>query len=183
MDTPNNWNTYGLRWDMYDWMQYCYSPGLTPITNNVYISDWDSSLDTSLLEKHNIKTILCVNERAKPAYMLDKYISNDIVHYQLQAEDMPTEDLARFFRWSYDFINNSRDRGNVLVHCTAGISRSATIVTHYLLWKAKQEIPTTTLSEVLEFMKKRRPCINPNPSFMKQLHAAEKKMDTSLSKK
>ncbi|XP_042303626.1 dual specificity protein phosphatase 4 [Sceloporus undulatus] len=54
--------------------------------------------------------------------------------------------------------------GRVLVHCHAGISRSATICLAYLIMKKRVK-----LEEAFEFVKQRRSIISPNFSFMGQL--------------
>lgn len=41
--------------------------------------------------------------------------------------------LSRFFDEGADFIHNHLKYGNVLVHCYAGISRSASLVVAYLI--------------------------------------------------
>ena len=56
-------------------------------------------------------------------------------HLVLQAEDQPLFDLSQFFDQSFTFIEEGRKHGNVLVHCMAGISRSATLVALYLMRK------------------------------------------------
>jgi len=48
------------------------------------------------------------------------------------AEDRSGYDLSKHFDETYCFIDRNR-HGNVLVHCVAGISRSATIVAAYLM--------------------------------------------------
>ena len=64
--------------------------------------------------------------------------------------------------------------GRVLVHCYAGISRSATIVISYLMREHSM-----SLSAATEHTRSRRWFINPNIGFRKQLHkfAAELEKD------
>lgn len=54
--------------------------------------------------------------------------------------------------------------GRVLVHCQAGISRSATICLAYLI-NARR----VSLDEAFDFVKRRRQVISPNLAFMGQL--------------
>lgn len=61
--------------------------------------------------------------------------------------------------------------GNVLVHCHMGISRSAAIILGYLM-KTKQ----WTLEKSLWVLKVKRPIVNPNPGFMDNLFAYERKL-------
>lgn len=65
-----------------------------------------------------------------------------------------------------DFISDSvkNSKGRVLVHCQAGISRSATICLAYLISRHRLR-----LDEAYEYVKKRRSVISPNFNFMGQL--------------
>lgn len=54
--------------------------------------------------------------------------------------------------------------GRVLVHCQAGISRSATICLAYLMHTQR-----VRLDEAFNFVKQRRHVISPNLAFMGQL--------------
>lgn len=56
------------------------------------------------------------------------------------------------------------NRGKVLVHCHAGISRSATICMAYLMATRKLR-----MEEAYEFVKTRRRVVSPNFNFMGQL--------------
>jgi protein-tyrosine phosphatase len=55
-------------------------------------------------------------------------------------------------------------RGNVLVHCHAGVSRSATLVIAYLMQEKR-----LTFDEAFSYASKFRPVIFPNQGFQKQL--------------
>ena len=73
--------------------------------------------------------------------------------------------LSYVFLYFYlisDSVKNSK--GRVLVHCQAGISRSATICLAYLISRHRLR-----LDEAYEYVKKRRSVISPNFNFMGQL--------------
>ncbi|KAK2827389.1 hypothetical protein Q7C36_018315 [Tachysurus vachellii] len=83
----------------------------------------------------------------------------------IPVEDNHKEDISSWFTEAIDFIDSVKDsNGRVLVHCQAGISRSATICLAYLMKKKR-----VCLDEAFEFVKQRRSIISPNFSFMGQL--------------
>jgi protein-tyrosine phosphatase len=77
------------------------------------------------------------------------------------VKDLPDEQLSRYFEEAYEFIEKSE---KVFVHCAQGKSRSATIVISYLIKKNKMDF-----QEAYDFVKSKRPCINPNNGFIEQL--------------
>uniref|UniRef100_A0A8C5USK5 Dual specificity protein phosphatase n=1 Tax=Microcebus murinus TaxID=30608 RepID=A0A8C5USK5_MICMU len=89
-------------------------------------------------------------------------------HYQykcIPVEDNHKADISSWFMEAIEYIDAVKDcRGRVLVHCQAGISRSATICLAYLMMKKR-----VRLEEAFEFVKQRRSIISPNFSFMGQL--------------
>lgn len=57
-----------------------------------------------------------------------------------------------------------KQKRNVLVHCRMGVSRSASIVIAYLMWKYN-----LTYRDAYKFVKSQRDIISPNPGFISQL--------------
>uniref|UniRef100_A0A3P9GX58 Dual specificity protein phosphatase n=1 Tax=Oryzias latipes TaxID=8090 RepID=A0A3P9GX58_ORYLA len=83
----------------------------------------------------------------------------------IPVEDNHKEDISCWFLEAIEFIDSVRDSsGRVLVHCQAGISRSATICLAYLMKRKR-----IRLDEAFEFVRRRRSIISPNFSFMGQL--------------
>lgn len=83
----------------------------------------------------------------------------------IPVEDNHKEDISCWFLDAIEFIDSVRDSsGRVLVHCQAGISRSATICLAYLMKRKR-----VRLDEAFEFVRRRRSIISPNFSFMGQL--------------
>lgn len=69
----------------------------------------------------------------------------------LPAQDHEDYEIYKFFNQTYEFIEQARRNTNVLVHCMAGVSRSVTIVTAYLLKKFK-----CSLGEVIRMLQRKR---------------------------
>ena len=75
--------------------------------------------------------------------------------------DSPSANLKAHFNSCIKFIKQALDQGGtVLVHCFAGVSRSATIVIAFLM----QEYGMT-LNEAIQHTRKCRYFINPNDGF------------------
>nr|XP_056704582.1 dual specificity protein phosphatase 4 [Euleptes europaea] len=89
-------------------------------------------------------------------------------HFQykcIPVEDNHKTDISSWFMEAIEYIDSVKAcHGRVLVHCHAGISRSATICLAYLIMKKRVK-----LEEAFEFVKQRRSIISPNFSFMGQL--------------
>ena len=90
----------------------------------------------------------------------------NILYYN--AEDNDGFKISVYFEESYLWIDEALSMGNVLVHCGAGISRSASIIIAYLMKKNKW---TTDFS--LKLVQGARPNANPNLGFQKQLKEFE----------
>ncbi|XP_017109043.2 dual specificity protein phosphatase 19 [Drosophila bipectinata] len=84
----------------------------------------------------------------------------------LPCLDLPETDLMPYvLPVSIEFIDEARrSRGCVLVHCNAGVSRSAAVVIGYLMQRRDMGY-----EEAYNLVKSWRPCIQPNAGFVQQL--------------
>lgn len=90
-------------------------------------------------------------------------------HVQICVEDAESADLSAHFDTVADRIaREARRGGRSLVHCVAGVSRSASLVLAYLVKHGRM-----TLAEAYDHVRAIRPCISPNTGFWRQLVAYE----------
>lgn len=124
---------------------------------NLYLGGYRCATELKSLEEHNITHVLVCGSSLKQNF------PDKIQYMQYFVEDEIDQDLTVHFQSAYDFIEKATD-GNVLVHCHAGVSRSATILISYLMKKKGMHV-----DDVIALVKAKRPCVNPNPGFLQQL--------------
>ncbi|KAI7990720.1 Dual specificity protein phosphatase 12 [Camellia lanceoleosa] len=105
----------------------------------------------------------------KLLYSLE-YAGKDLklVRMAVPLRDMEGENLLDYLDVCLDFIEESRKEGSVLVHCFAGVSRSAAIITAYLMRteQLSQKDALESLQQSCEF-------VCPNDGFLEQLKMFE----------
>ncbi|KAL6188717.1 hypothetical protein ACLB2K_040108 [Fragaria x ananassa] len=133
------------------------------IEEGLFLGSIGSAHNKDELKKLNITHILTVAASLAPAY------PNEFVYKVFHVADKESTDLKQHFDECFNFIEEAKRSGGVLVHCFVGKSRSVTIVLAYLMKKHGM-----SLSEALEHVKSRRPQASPNAGFMSQLQAFER---------
>jgi len=105
-----------------------------------------------------------------------------MIHSQVNVVDAPGSDIAVHFDAVVEFIHAARQTEgcNVFVHCFRGVSRSAALILAYLFISESELMPRKdgtagqltvdlTPDELLDYLRERRPCVDPNPGFWRQL--------------
>ncbi|XP_046974194.1 dual specificity protein phosphatase MPK-4-like [Vanessa cardui] len=152
-----NWSRKAL----YNKIDLCTQSCYSQIIPGLYLSNARAAGDRNVLEHLKITHVLTVETRRLPK---STFIDTNISTLYIRAYDTPTTNLMPYFPMANAFIEEGLQKGNVLVHCHFGVSRSATIVIAFIMAKYK-----LTFEQAYAFVRQRRRFINPNPGFVNQL--------------
>ncbi|EPX72314.1 phosphoprotein phosphatase [Schizosaccharomyces octosporus yFS286] len=132
---------------------------ISKIDENIYISSWKAASNNDLLEMNNIKYVLS-------AMSIDPKLNlPSDQHIWIPIEDGSSQNILQHISKTIKFIDEAvASNSRVLVHCFAGVSRSVTLVSAYLMKKNDWDP-----EKALNYISTKRSNISPNPSFLKQL--------------
>ena len=125
---------------------------------SIYLSSQTAAYNKNLLDIYDIKYVLTVAK-----HMNDSPFPESFEYKIIEIDDLPSEDLH--IQQGIDFMEKSLKKGNLLVHCANGISRSPSMVCAYLIHKL-----CINSNEALDMVKAKRH-VNPNFGFLKQLES------------
>ncbi|XP_042326945.1 dual specificity protein phosphatase 2 [Sceloporus undulatus] len=125
----------------------------------LYLGSCFHSSNREVLESLGITAVLNVSSSCP------NYFEGQFLYKSIPVEDNQMAEISVWFQEAINFIDSVKNgNGRVLVHCQAGISRSATICLAYLIQSRR-----VRLEEAFDFVKQRRGVISPNFGFMGQL--------------
>ena len=140
-------------------------------TGGIYLGGIFGAMNYNNLQQLGIGAVLTVAAGTNLTY------PSHMDHLVIEADDTSGYELARYFEECYQFIEKNLKRTNILVHCYAGISRSASILISYFMKKCK-----LTFEEGFAYLKSKRKIVSPNPGFRKQLIEYQMVLTASFAK-
>eukprot|EP00045_Choanoeca_perplexa_P003651 m.32476 g.32476 ORF g.32476 m.32476 type:complete len:473 (-) comp12154_c0_seq1:75-1493(-) len=136
---------------------------MSKILPYLYLGAQRDAQNLQLLKQQRISYILNVTTN------VPNYYERDFQYQQIPILDCNDSEIQEFFEIASGFINQARAEGKrVLVHCQAGISRSATLVIAYLMKEQGR-----SLNDALEYVTSCRSIIGPNFGFLGRLQDYE----------
>ena len=138
------------------------------IKSFLFLGPWEVACSRAALNHLGITRVVNATASCDMPFKDDPSI--DYIYCPL--DDSPEADIAQYFEPCMKFLQEAKTAGHrVLVHCKMGMSRSPTII---ILWL--METQKMSLREATEYVRKKRPFINPNPGFLQQLGQHEEKI-------
>lgn len=127
--------------------------------DKLWLGDMAAAYNKLMLTKNGITHILTVAEGILPKFPT-------IFNYKLvNILDCPSANLKQYFQSCIRYIKDAlAQAGSVLVHCYAGVSRSASVVIAFLM----QEYGMT-MKDATNHVRAQRNFIRPNDGFRRQL--------------
>ncbi|XP_032214649.1 dual specificity protein phosphatase 8 isoform X2 [Mustela erminea] len=143
------------------------SVGLTRILPHLYLGSQKDVLNKDLMTQNGISYVLnASNSCPKPDFICESRFM------RIPVNDSYCEKLLPWLDKSIEFIDKAKlSSCQVIVHCLAGISRSATIAIAYIM-----KTMGMSSDDAYRFVKDRRPSISPNFNFLGQLLEYERSL-------
>lgn len=140
-------------------IDYCFLPEIDQITDKIYLGNYDAARMKEMLKMRNITHIMAVGKSLEALY------PDEFAYLVVPVMDRKNENIAFYFKQCFEFIDNAE---KIYIHCQAGVSRSATVVIAYLMWKMKMKY-----RDAHKYVLTKRRIISPNEGFVKQLKKFE----------
>ena len=132
---------------------------------SIYLGPCSAASSRSFLTRNSITHVLSVG--ANPLAKVD-----GVTYHRLSLSDIVSSSISKTTDAAFKIIDGAiaskKGTGKILVHCSAGISRSPTVVAAYLM-KRKGMSLKAALGQIIRV----RPQISPNAGFLQQLKEME----------
>lgn len=141
-------------------------PMISKIEDGLFIGDIRSAKNIKILKYNHISNII------SSTTFEDENWYDDITQTFMCVADHESDNISQYFTAVWNIVNKCKSNGIVtLIHCHAGISRSATLTIAYIMRSRGIGYDDA----FIEVRNKRR-CIVPNDGFVRQLREYEKEL-------
>ena len=137
--------------------QKIISENINKINDKIYLGGIDGAREIKYLKQEGITHILSL---AGKIFSIN-YEKGTFITKIIEIMDFTNENIFKYFKECIQFIENSK---KIYIHCMAGVSRSASIVIAYLMYKEHKKY-----FQIYSEVKKKRSIIRPNFGFVFQL--------------
>jgi protein-tyrosine phosphatase len=154
-------------------------PDYSHIKNGIFIGNAYSVIsnpytkEDDVLNYENIQVVIsALTEEEYEDYMIAEEDFPGCEWHRFVIDDDKEERISEHFFTVHKIISEAVSQNkNVIVHCMAGMSRSPTLVIAYLMVENRW-----CYEEAVNYVRRRRPIIEPNIGFVKQLKGLEYKL-------
>ena len=139
------------------------------ITNHVWVGSRATAADPEFLKKNKIKLVVNCSKD------IPKYSQTPMLRIPVNDSPTDVDKMAKYLPMATTAIRDvTRYGGNVLIHCYAGMNRSATVCAAYLML-----IKSMTAAEAMKVIKQKKPeCFTPM-AFKPALLDFQKKLESN----
>jgi protein-tyrosine phosphatase len=139
------------------------------IEDKIYLSGIQSALDVSNIIELGIDIIVTILN-FNPLKNKKVYDGTGVQCIFYYADDTEKFNISKYFDSFTTLVNENPDK-KILVHCYCGISRSVSLVSSYLInsYADNELLEEFDVTRILEIIKNKRCCSNPNKGFIQQL--------------
>ncbi|XP_077999934.1 uncharacterized protein LOC144452664 [Glandiceps talaboti] len=141
--------------------------GPTKILPFLFIGSQQDVLNQEVMHRNGIEYVLNISKTCpQPEFLPDGHFC------RIPVNDNYREKILPWFNKTVDFIDKVHSlNGKVIVHCLAGVSRSATVAIAYVMNHLRM-----SSDDAYRYVKDKRPTISPNFNFLGQLLEFEKRL-------
>ena len=140
---------------------------------SLYLGPCSAASSETFLKGNSVTHVLSIG--SSPSSQVD-----GVTYSRLSINDSASSSISKVTETACDIIDKAiaskKGTGKILVHCSAGISRSPMVVAAYLM-KRRQMTLKAALGQIIRV----RPQISPNAGFLQQLKDMEMELHGSSS--
>lgn len=151
------------------------------IIPGLYLGSVSGALNKEALKQREINHILTVARDLVTFPSMEVVDKDHLVqaHAVMAIWDLGSESVLDTLEEALLFMDKSLEKGNLLVHCAAGVSRSASVVIAYLMTRKHM-----SFVHALAHVRHARSVVWPNEGFLEQLKMLDHcKGDIALAKR